>query len=90
VIVVERVFLLLMRSSIQIRLSVPYVIVLKGLQFGLMKKVRENMPIPKPTKKESKKQFLARGMGDSVMVSEYPDTKQRYAILLSEWKKRGK
>lgn len=43
------------------------------------------MPIPVATSEElkdesGKKTFLARCMGDSVMVSEYPQQTQRYAI----------
>ena len=44
------------------------------------------MPIPSP-KGEPKKNFLCKCMGDSVMVKEFPDEKQRYAVCQSKWKK---
>jgi len=43
------------------------------------------MPLPKPHKKEVKKDWLDRCMGEDVMNSEYPDNKQRYAICNSLW-----
>ena len=44
------------------------------------------MPIPSP-KGEPKKNFLSKCMGDSVMVKEFPDEKQRYAVCQSKWSK---
>ena len=44
------------------------------------------MPIPSP-KGEPKKNFLSKCMADSVMVKEFPDEKQRYAVCQSKWKK---
>jgi len=46
------------------------------------------MPLPTPMKKETKEDFLARCMGDSIMVKEYPDKAQRYAVALTLWSKR--
>jgi HK97 family phage prohead protease len=43
------------------------------------------MPIPKPNKGESHKDFDERCMGDDTMVKEYPDEKERYAICQSQW-----
>ena len=43
------------------------------------------MPMPKPKKDESKDDFLDRCMGDDVMVKDYPDNDQRYAICNSLW-----
>lgn len=40
------------------------------------------MPIPKPTPDESRGEFIERCMGDDVMVDEYPNEAQRYAICL--------
>lgn len=40
-----------------------------------------------PNKGESKKDFIARFM--SATKDEYPDTKQRYAVALSYWKRRN-
>jgi hypothetical protein len=48
------------------------------------------LPLPKPKKNESKKDFLSRCMGNDVMASEYPDEKQRYAVCNSIWKKEKK
>lgn len=43
------------------------------------------MPLPNKKKGESKQDFLNRCAGDSVMVKEYPDQKQRLAICYSKW-----
>ncbi len=45
------------------------------------------MPIPTPNGQEEKKGFLSDCMGDSVMVKEFDDSKQRYAVCQSKWKK---
>jgi hypothetical protein len=47
------------------------------------------MPIPKPQKGESKKDFIARCMADSTMVKEY-EQDQRAGICYSQWKNRRK
>ena len=41
-----------------------------------------------PNKGESKKDFISRFM--KITADEYPDTKQRYAVALSYWKRRDK
>jgi len=46
------------------------------------------MPIPAPHKDEDKNKFMERCMGDDVMVKEYPDNKQRYAICQTSWDKK--
>ena len=43
------------------------------------------MPIPKPNKNESEKDFIQRCMSDSVMVNEY-DTDQRFAVCQDAFK----
>jgi len=43
------------------------------------------MPLPKPKKDESKEEFMDRCMGDSVMLKEYPNNDQRYAVCESQW-----
>ena len=48
------------------------------------------MPIPTPNKDETKKDFIARCMSDEVMVSEYPDEKQRMAICSTQHAKETK
>jgi len=42
------------------------------------------MPIPKPEKNEDKQKYVSRCMSDDIMKKEYPNTKQRVAICLSE------
>ena len=44
------------------------------------------MPIPKPRQNEPDDEFLNRCMGDKVMVSEFPDSKQRYAVCNDQLK----
>ncbi len=44
------------------------------------------MPFPKPSDKETEKEFIDRCMGD--LVSEYEDTKQRFAICNSIWRQK--
>lgn len=44
------------------------------------------MPIPKPHKGQKKKKFISSCMADPVMVKEYPDVKQRYAICIGQTK----
>jgi hypothetical protein len=48
------------------------------------------MPIPDKRKNEDKQNFVARCMGDEVMKKDYPDTKQRIAVCLSQSKPKGK
>jgi hypothetical protein len=43
------------------------------------------MPIPKPNKNESEKDFMQRCMSDAVMVNEY-DTDQRFAVCQDAFK----
>lgn len=38
------------------------------------------MPIPQRKPKETKKEFIQRCMFDPVMITEYPDKDQRFAI----------
>jgi len=48
------------------------------------------MPMPKPTRGESYKEFTDRFMSDKNMVKEYPKTDQRYAVCMSQWKNKKK
>ncbi|MBW1666851.1 MAG: hypothetical protein JRJ66_02130 [Deltaproteobacteria bacterium] len=48
------------------------------------------MPIPKPQGNEKRDNFLQRCMADGIMVSEYPDEKQRYAICIRQWEEAMK
>ena len=46
------------------------------------------MPILKPNKNESKKEFITRFMSKESMKIEFPDKKQRLAVAFSTWRKR--
>ncbi len=43
------------------------------------------MPLPEP-KGEPKEDFITSCMGDSTMVSEYPNEKQRFAVCSNQYK----
>ena len=43
------------------------------------------MPIPKPNKDESKEDFLKRCMSDEIMVKDFEDEKQRFAVCNTQW-----
>ena len=45
------------------------------------------MPLPNRNPKEGKQDFVSRCMSDSKMNSEFPDSKQRYAVCLSQYSK---
>lgn len=45
------------------------------------------MPIPTPTPQESNNEFIQRCMIDDVMVKEYEDKDQRYAICREQLQK---
>lgn len=44
------------------------------------------MPIPKPKKGESQKDFISRCMSNDTMNDEYPDQKQRTAVCFQTWR----
>jgi phage I-like protein len=46
------------------------------------------MPMPKPQDSEKMEDFVKHFMADPVMMDEYPDEKQRYAIALEQWNKK--
>lgn len=48
------------------------------------------MPIPKPRKDESKKDFIQRCMLDDVMTVEYEDIDQRLAICSTSYEENLK
>jgi hypothetical protein len=48
------------------------------------------VPIPVPSKDESKDKFISRCMGNDVMNSEFPDEKQRFAVCNSKWESKKK
>ena len=45
------------------------------------------MPIPKPLPNEQNNEFIQRCMMDDVMVREYKDTDQRYAVCREQLEK---
>ena len=48
------------------------------------------MPLPKPSKNEKQRDFVSRCAGDSTMVKEFPNQKQRIAVCYSQFKKKAK
>jgi phage I-like protein len=44
------------------------------------------MPMPIPTTGESESDFIKRFMADEIMIRDYPDERQRYAICIEQWK----
>lgn len=46
--------------------------------------------MPYPIKKESKEDYIKRFMSSKEAIGDYSDEKQRYAVALSMWKKKGK
>jgi hypothetical protein len=46
------------------------------------------MPLPTPTAKESKNEFIARCMSDSKTQSEFPDSQQRLAVCIAQYKEK--
>ena len=44
------------------------------------------MPIPSPSGKETKSDFISRCMGDDVINKEFPKNTQRYAVCQTKWK----
>lgn len=48
------------------------------------------MPIPQPEKNEDDKKFVARCMSNETMKKEYPDSKQRVAVCISQTKRKSK
>jgi len=47
------------------------------------------MPIPKPKTTETEKEFIQRCMIDRVMVNEYKNKDQRYAVCKQAYNERG-
>tara|TARA_R110000824_G_scaffold151255_1_gene322222 strand:+ start:229 stop:405 length:177 start_codon:yes stop_codon:yes gene_type:complete len=48
------------------------------------------MPIPTPTKDETKSKFITRCIDDNVMSTEYSNITQRIAICQSQWDNKDK
>ena len=42
------------------------------------------MPIPTPNTNEPKDEFIGRCMADDVMLKEYPEAAQRYAVCQAQ------
>lgn len=45
--------------------------------------------MPRPRSDESRDEFLDRCMGDSEAISDFPDSRQRYAVCVGFWEDRG-
>jgi hypothetical protein len=48
------------------------------------------MPLPKPSEKQSKEEFISSCMGSDVMNKEFPNNSQRYAVCQSQWQRSKK
>lgn len=48
------------------------------------------MPIPKPRKGETERDFIDRCMGDGITVRDFPDTEIRSGVCFSQWRNRDK
>lgn len=48
------------------------------------------MPLMNPKKAEKQKDFVSRCAGDSTMVKEFPNQKQRIAVCYSQFKRKAK
>jgi hypothetical protein len=48
------------------------------------------MALPSPKKSEKEQEFVSRCMGDSIMLDDYKDQKQRAAVCYSQYKRRIK
>ena len=46
------------------------------------------MPIPKPNKDETQKDFISRCMGNPIMDKEFPDKEQRSAVCYTAWREK--
>jgi hypothetical protein len=44
------------------------------------------MPLPTPTPKEEKNEFIARCMSDAKVQGEFPDAQQRIAVCIAQYK----
>ena len=43
------------------------------------------MPLPTPKPAENKKEFVRRCMMDNAMITEFPETDQRFAVCNTQW-----
>lgn len=48
------------------------------------------MPLVNPKKLEKDKEFISRCAGDSSMIKEFPNSKQRLAVCYSQLQKKAK
>ena len=48
------------------------------------------MPIPIPTKNETRSEFINRCMSDDTMIGEYPSPDQRLAVCYRTWSDESK
>ncbi len=49
----------------------------------------DRIPIPEPRGDESRDEFISRCMGNDVMLDEFPDEGQRFAVCASQWERGG-
>ena len=48
------------------------------------------MPLPRPDKNQSQKEFINKCMDDSAMLEEFPNGKQRAAVCYSQYEQATK
>jgi hypothetical protein len=48
------------------------------------------MPLVNPKKAEKEKEFISRCAGDSSMIKEFPNSKQRLAVCYNQLQKKTK
>lgn len=46
------------------------------------------MPLPKPRPTETKTQYIRRCMMDDTMITEFPETDQRFAVCNTQWEEK--
>jgi hypothetical protein len=51
---------------------------------------KSKMPLPIPKKGEDRKKFTSRCMSSEIMKDDFPDIKQRYAVCMSQLKRKKK
>jgi hypothetical protein len=48
------------------------------------------MPLPRPDKNQSQKEFVNKCMDDTAMLNEFPNNKQRAAVCYSQYERATK
>jgi polyphosphate kinase 2 (PPK2 family) len=67
------------------------VIIIKNTGKKIKKELKiktNNMPLPKPTPSEKRKDFIQRCMSDSKTAQEFPNSDQRLAVCSTQFKNK--